>query len=88
MLENITASHLAMIGVTHEGILLDIIGHIYSKYPEQIKELTIWNESVLHYLLGNEATCSRPLVLGYIILLLTKVDFRILGGFISKFPDV
>ena len=61
MEENITAIHLAMIGVADCPLLLRIVRKLNSKYPELITKLTIWNETVLHYLLGKTSICEEPL---------------------------
>ena len=58
---NITAIHIAMLAVADASLLLTIVKKIYQKQPWQIKTLTRWNESVLHYLLGGGSLCLRPL---------------------------
>ena len=80
MEENITAIHLSMIAISDPSLLLSIVTRIHEKHPGQIRTLTIWNETVLHYLLGKASLCTRPLeVLKYC----RKCDVRINAKAIS-----
>lgn len=58
---NITAMHLAMIGISDISIMLSVVKMISKKQPHQLNTLTGWKESVLHYLLGSESKCLEPL---------------------------